>query len=161
MVFSFALLGVFIAVYVISFIILSVLTLRFKNTQNAISDATGKINQLKDVEAILLASQKKLSAIDEITKSEISYPAILKELLVLPPDGILIKSINVDAKGAVKLDYIASSSASLESFVNTLLEKDEIENKFASVFSNAITKAKDGRFSTSVTFNTVKDKFNE
>lgn len=152
---------IFVIAYVASFLTLTYLTAKYKNAQNQISDLTTKINQNQEVEGIFLASSLKLASIKEITASQIHYPSLLKEIYGLPNDGVVFKSFSISPNGLVTIEMTASSSGVLNNLVNTLSDKDEIENKFKGIMTSSIKRGNEGTFSLGVNFNIQRDKFND
>lgn len=158
---SFLFLVVFLILYTISFSLLSYFTLRFKSTQDKVTELTQNINQKRDIEAIMVASSHKLSAIDKILAAELSYVPILTDILSLSQSNLQFNILSITPEGEVAVDLIASSAASLDTFSDALLAKDEIENKYKSIKAKNIAKNKDNTYGMSIMFNLNQKEFNE
>ncbi len=152
----------FLILYVVSFAVLSVYSLKYKENEQKISELTSSINQKKDVEALLLASTNKLSAIESILNSQLPYTSYVQDLFSLPIPGVIFNAFALSPKGTVSIDMVASDSATLTRFVQLLKEKEVDEQKYKAIQQGGITwSPKDGRYSLVVNLAMVKDKFNE
>ena len=158
---SFLLFGLFLILYTASFSLISYLSIKYNSTQERVTELSNLISEKKNVEAVKIASFKKLNSIEKILKSQLPYRLILKDIFEFMPSSIQFKNISVGEDGVVTMETSASSSAALSDFVSLLSTKDELEDKYKNINASSVSRESEGAYNLNVTFVLNKAKFNE
>jgi len=159
---SFLVLGLFLILYTASFSLISYLSVKYNRTQNNINELTNAINEKKVLEAIKTASFKKLNTIDKIMAAQLPYQLLFKDIFdFIASTPIEVKNLNLDENGTISMVMIASTSAALDEFVESLIAKDELEDKYKNINATSIVRESEGAYNMGITFITNRKKFNE
>lgn len=151
----------FVISYIFTFSMLSYLSYQSRSAQAQITSLIDAINQKSDVEAVHAAVVTKVSSVEDILSNNPPYPSYLTDIFQLPLSGIIFQSLSVAPSGNTSIQFIASSSADLNEFVQLLLQKDEVENKYKNIRTTGIARGKGGIYNLSVTFGLNSKTFHE
>lgn len=151
----------FIMAYIFTFSLLSYLSYKTKSMDEKIASLTSEIEQKKDIEALVITNSAKISSIEDIITHNLPYPSFLADIFESGRVGIVFRSFTISPSSAASIELSASSSSSLSDFVQLLVGKDEIENKYKNIRTTSIARDKDGGYILGVNFGLEGKSFHE
>lgn len=104
-----------------------------------------KISDKKYIEGIYTLTVARIATIDQLATGTKNFANLLSEILKLSSSGITFTQASLDKNNAVTVAVVASSAASLDNFVATLL-KTEVEKSFSEIKSSGIVRDKNGAY---------------
>lgn len=150
--FSVVCISLFFICYIITFGVLTYYSLRLKNYTDESNVLVQRIEEKRDVEAILLTQNSKLKRIDEISKTELPYNTILTDVISMMTPGVTLETLKVTPDLKVITDLYASSSADLVQFVDSIEERDVDASRYATFTTSSIKRSKEGGYNLALQF---------
>lgn len=117
----------------------------FTRLQRESASLEKKISDKKYIEGIYTLTVARIATIDQLTGGTKNFANLLSEILKLSSSGINFTQATIDKKNAVTVAAVASSAASLDNFVTSLL-KTEAEKSFSEIKSSGIVRDKNGAY---------------
>lgn len=107
--------------------------LNLNNLNKQVEDVKAKVGSYKDQEGLILTLKLRLDGIVAISGQDSKQSEIFGIISSLLPSDIVITSFEVDKKGKVVLSAVTTNMQSLQTFFNSLVNKDLNKGKINSV----------------------------
>jgi len=126
---------------------------KYNILKKEIENLEKKISGQKGTEGIYKLTSSRLSVFEQIENVNLSFTPLISEIYSLNDLGVKIKSASADNKGNTSFALSATSSASLDQLVNTLIDKER-EKLFSKIEAHGIIRDKNGNYALTITFTT-------
>lgn len=136
---------IFVVAFLSSIIYIGKNNSEFNSLGKQIDNLEKRIAQSKNAEGIYTLTVLRIKTIDQLGTGSKKFAPLLTEILKLQSKGITISQASIDKKNSVNFAVTASSSASLDEFVNTLIRADSAKT-FSEINSSGIVRDKDGGY---------------
>lgn len=110
-----------------------------------------KIVAQKQLEQIFIISSTRLEAISQILTGKNSISPLLSKIIQLQGEGIILTSSAIDEKGNVSISLSANTHEILDSFISSLLQKEENDQILSNIQAQGITRDKKGNYILNIT----------
>lgn len=155
---SFLLLIFFGLIFLFTYFYINANSREFNLLNKEIERYEKQISEYKITEGIYTLTGSKLKVIDELLADSKNFSPVVGTLLALQTSGITITSITTDKLGNISFSIIASSSASMDMFVNKIIE-EENEELFSDITAQGIVRDKKGNYILSISAKGNKELF--
>lgn len=122
---------------------------QFETLKTEVSELEKKIAGQKNIEGIYAYTAIRLGILDKILSAKKNYFPLISVIDNLQMEGISITSVATDNVGNISLAIIASSSATLDNFADTLIAYEK-EKLFSDIYASGIVREKKGNYSLMV-----------
>lgn len=150
---SFIFLVVFGCIFLVTFFYIQANSREFNLTQKEIERYEKQIMDKKTTEGIYTFTLSKLQVIDQLELASKNFSPAVDSIIHLDSSGITITSLTVEKSGELSMSIIASSSASMDMFVDNLVSKPE----FSDVIAQGIIREKKGNYIVNISMKASKD----
>lgn len=150
---SFISLVVFGCVFLVTFFYIQANSREFNLIQKEIERYEKQITDKKTTEGIYTFTSSKLQVIDQLESASKNFSPAVDSIIQMDSAGITVTGLTVDKSGELSMSIIASSSASLDTFVDTLIQKTE----FTNVIAQGIIREKKGTYIVNISMKASKD----
>lgn len=150
---AFISLVVFGCIFLTAFLYIQANTREFNLTQKEIERYEKQITDKKTTEGIYTFTSSKLEVIDQLELANKNFSPAVDSIIQMDSSGITITSLTVDKSGELSMSIIASSSASMDTFVDKLVIKPE----FTTVVAQGIIREKKGNYIVNISMKASKD----
>jgi len=144
-IFSALSISLFVIVFLFSIIYANNNILQFNLSKREIEQLENKISTQKNLEGIYTLTTAKLKVLTEITSGSKDFYKLISEIDNLKTEGIAISSITSDKLGNLTLSVAASSSGTLDNFVNLLMSKEQ-KKLFKEIQASGIVREQKGSY---------------
>lgn len=109
-----------------------------------------KVLNLKDRQVSLILLKNRLTVINQYLGTSSKQTAIYRLLDKLLPQSLVINSLTVDKTGDIILTGATIDSSSIDTLVESLLDKETNEDKVSQVAVESINRGRDGLYRISL-----------
>lgn len=136
---------IFLAIFLMMFIYINKNVNQFNLLKRQTQQMENKISSQKMTEGDYTVAASRINVLGEILDKEKKFIPLISELDRLNTGGIKVEAVSSDRTGNISLSLIASSSASLDDFVTTLLYKED-QKLFSDIKAQGISREKNGNY---------------
>lgn len=115
----------------------------FKNAQQDLVAAEGKVAALKDKEAEMVALKQRLGSIKSLQGGDTKITSIFNMVIYLTPLGIQVTEASVDKSGNMIVTMVAPEIAMVESLIENLGDKEKSSNLISKVELQGMSLGRD------------------
>ena len=148
----------FILIFLFSIIYVNTNIAQFNNVKKESELLEKKISNLKNVEGIYTLTLLKINALSSALENSKNFNSVISEVNKLKSDEINLNSASVDENGNISFNIEASSSASLDNFINILLAKEQ-QKVFSEIYAAGIARDKKGTYTLNIALKGDKSLF--
>lgn len=142
-------LTLFVILFLSSLIYINHNNAEFNTAKTQIDNLERLIGSQKNAEGIYTLTLVRVKTIAQLKSGNKNYTKLLTEIFKLQSPGLTISQTTVDKKNSVTIAATASSSATLDDFVNTLL-KQQVVKLFSDIKSSGVVRDKNGGYLLSI-----------
>ncbi|MBI2337869.1 hypothetical protein HYU95_01685 [Candidatus Daviesbacteria bacterium] len=111
-----------------------------------LSEEEQKVVNLKSTQASLLLLKNRLTVINQYLGVSSKSSALYRLIDKLVPPSVVVNSINIDKGGDMTLSALVADSVSLDDLLDSLVSKDDKENKISQVSIQSLGRGRDGQY---------------
>lgn len=155
---SIVLLLLFVIIFLLSLFYVNSNIAQFNSVKIQSDQLEKKIANQKNVEGIYTLTASKVNALSTALDNNRNFNKIIEEISRLRSDEIKLNGASVDERGGISFSLEASSSASLDNFINLLLAKEQ-QKIFSEINAAGIIRDRKGNYSLSINLKGDKSLF--
>ncbi len=123
---------------------------QFNLLKSEIDQLENNIGSQKNTEGIYTLTSSRLNILDQVSGKSANFTSLIGAINQMNLSGISITNMASDNKGNVTFSVAASSSASMDSLVSYLLDKDK-KKIFSKIEAHGIVREKTGSYTLTIT----------
>lgn len=143
-------LTIFVLIFFASIIYYNGNILKFNLVKKEIESLEKKIGDQKATEGVYTLTAQRVNILNQMVSQNPNFPRVLTEIDNLNIPGINILSASSDDKGSLSIALVASSSASLDDFVQRLRQEEQ-KKLFSRIEAHGVVREKKGNFLLTIT----------
>lgn len=142
---------IFLTSLVLAYNYLNGLAVQYNKQKREIEQLETKIINQKSLEGIYTLTLARAGVLQKLVSSRKNFTTILTEMDALNRDDVNLKSVLADTAGNVSAAIVASTSASMDEFIDALLAKERAKS-FSNIQASGIVRTSKGNYQLTVKF---------
>jgi hypothetical protein len=143
--------AVFLVAFIASLIYTNIHVNQYAALKHQIETVEKNIVDQKKTEQNYVLSVNRVDTITQLLSTAVDMSPVLNQITQLGNSNVIISSSTIDSKGAVTLTVVADSVSEMESFVQTLIDKEDRDRIFSRMQSQGVVRDRKGKYTFSIT----------
>ncbi|MBI2616856.1 hypothetical protein HYW55_01825 [Candidatus Gottesmanbacteria bacterium] len=131
---------------------------KFTQMKQELDQVEKKVAAKKQAEGLYVLTSQRLSVLEKLLAQTSPYDGLIGNIAGLSTEGISITSVTADSRGNLSISILASSSASLDAFITSLLYAEQ-EKRLSKIFAQGILRHEEGDYSLTLLFHGEKNLY--
>lgn len=123
---------------------------KFNRLKKDVENLENQISSQKSTEGVYTLTASLLQTLVQTISGTKHFSPLISELSTLETNGIRITSALADKKGNISISLTASSSATLSSFVNSLIAQESDKKLFTDMYAAGTIRDRKGKYNLTI-----------